>query len=163
MVTSDNEEPGLVGWAGPLFHDSVVIRMQDIGLSSSGAQIIMVSSQHENFPASNIIDGKSNTFWSTTGLYPQSFILALPNIATIENITVYSYNIKRLTAEKTSESEPVEFKPYAEIDLQATDGNLQKVTFGKERNEARYIRFIIESGHDHFSAVYKVQVDGSLM
>ncbi|XP_067119179.1 intraflagellar transport protein 25 homolog [Centruroides vittatus] len=163
MATRDEEKGGMVGWAGPFSEELIVVRMQDIALTANGAQIVMVSSQHENFPANNMIDGKLNTFWSTTGLYPQSFVLALPNITTVENVTFYSYNVKRLTTEKSSESEPTEFKPYAEIDLQATDGSLQKVTFGNERNEARYLRFTIEAGHDHFCAVYKVQVDGSLM
>lgn len=37
---------------------------------------------------------KSDTFWTTTGLYPQTFVLALSEAADVKTITIHSYNSK---------------------------------------------------------------------
>ncbi|CAL1265442.1 unnamed protein product [Larinioides sclopetarius] len=66
--------------------------MLDLGNTASGAQVVMASSNDARFPPSNMLDGKLDTFWTTTGLYPQTFIIALSETADVKNVTVHSYN-----------------------------------------------------------------------
>ena len=47
------------------------------------------------------------------------------------------------------------------VELEATDSQMQQEVIDFSAITAQHLRFFIESGHDHFTAVYKVRVDGS--
>ncbi|KAG8199371.1 hypothetical protein JTE90_011831 [Oedothorax gibbosus] len=134
--------------------------MIDLSSPLSGAQVVMASSNDAKFPPQNILDGKSDTFWTTTGLYPQTFVLTLSEAADVKTITIQSYNIKDLRIEKSTKENPVEFEDVIETGLESTEGTPQQKSFSPPLCEAKYLKFIIKSGYDHFCAVYKVVVNG---
>ncbi|TKS78907.1 Intraflagellar transport protein 25 -like protein Heat shock protein beta-11 [Collichthys lucidus] len=66
--------------------------MFDSSLSSLGAKVVVASSGDENHPPENITDGNTNTFWMTTGMFPQEFIIRFAESTEISAVTVDSYN-----------------------------------------------------------------------
>ncbi|XP_076355481.1 intraflagellar transport protein 25 homolog isoform X1 [Tachypleus tridentatus] len=136
--------------------------MNNLALSTNGTKVVMASSTDEKYPPENIIDGKSDTFWTTTGMYPQCFIVAFPSTSSVDSVIISCYNVKEIRLEKSTSNEPVEFEKVGQKELTASSGSLQKDTIHSESFEAKYLRFVITSGYDHFCAVYKIQVSGTL-
>lgn len=96
--------------------------MIDSSFRSSDKQVVLVSSSDENHPPENIIDGSvlllstttptilttllefktkscfllpprnTNTFWMSTGMFPQEFIIRFAETTGITAVTVDSYN-----------------------------------------------------------------------
>ena len=60
--------------------------MYDMPLVKMGCFISMATSNDINHPASNVIDGENATFWMTTGLFPQVFILTFPSGVEIDTV-----------------------------------------------------------------------------
>jgi heat shock protein beta-11 len=60
--------------------------MYDMPLVKMGCFISMATSNDTNHPASNVIDGDNSTFWMTTGLFPQVFILTFPSHVEIDSV-----------------------------------------------------------------------------
>lgn len=66
--------------------------MRDYAREDAGAQVVMASCVDERFPPENMLDGKDGTFWLTTGLYPQEFVLKLDGVVQVNKITTLSLN-----------------------------------------------------------------------
>ncbi|XP_045890461.1 intraflagellar transport protein 25 homolog isoform X1 [Micropterus dolomieu] len=66
--------------------------MIDSALSSLGATVVVATSSDENHPPENITDGNTKTFWMSTGMFPQEFIIRFAEPSKISTVTVDSYN-----------------------------------------------------------------------
>jgi hypothetical protein len=66
--------------------------MRDYAREENGAQIVMATSVDERFPPENMLDGKDSTFWMTTGMFPQEFVVALRTGVHVSKITTLSLN-----------------------------------------------------------------------
>ncbi|XP_051543935.1 intraflagellar transport protein 25 homolog isoform X1 [Myxocyprinus asiaticus] len=132
--------------------------MLDAALSSYGAQIVLVSSSDENHPPENIIDGKTETFWVSTGMFPQEFIIRFPDNMKIFTISIHSYNIKNLRIEKGTSEDADKFEAIAETEFEHTESSLQNNDINVNVSNATHLRFLILSGYDHFVSVHKVSV-----
>ncbi|GIY90407.1 intraflagellar transport protein 25 homolog [Caerostris extrusa] len=119
--------------------------MLDLVNTTAGAQVVMASSNDARFPPRNMLDGKLDTFWATTGLYPQTFVIALSEAADVKNITIHSYNIKDLKIEKSIKEDPVEFEDVLETGFESTEGTPQQKNFSPPLCEARYLKFTIKN------------------
>ncbi|XP_034271015.1 intraflagellar transport protein 25 homolog isoform X3 [Pantherophis guttatus] len=86
------------------------MKFTDYCLSSEGADVILATSSDEMYPAENIIDGRSETFWTTTGMFPQEFIISFHKCVTISKLTIQCYLVKRLRIEKSVSKDPVDFE-----------------------------------------------------
>ena len=64
----------------------------DYARAENGASIIMCTSVDERFPPEQMLDGKDSTFWMTTGMFPQEFVLALKKGVNVSKITTLSMN-----------------------------------------------------------------------
>ncbi|KAJ8391683.1 hypothetical protein AAFF_G00086330 [Aldrovandia affinis] len=134
--------------------------MIDAALISSGTQVILSASSDENYPPEHVIDGKAETFWISTGMFPQEFILRFADTLKITLVTIHSYNVKNLKMEKSTSSDATEFEGIAEKEFEHTEGHLQANDFSLSGTTATHLRFIITSGYDHFVSVHKVTVEG---
>ncbi|XP_055056053.1 intraflagellar transport protein 25 homolog [Misgurnus anguillicaudatus] len=132
--------------------------MLDAALSSYGAQVVLATSSDENYPPQNIIDGKTETFWISTGLFPQEFVIRFPDNMKIFTISIYSYNIKRLRVEKGTSEDADNFETIAETEFEHTESSLQTNDISVNVPNATHLRFLILSGYDHFVSVHKVSV-----
>ena len=99
------------------------------------------------------------TFWSTTGLYPQEFILSLGTQASINLISMSTHNVRAIRVEKTENKQPQGFEELFHMELEAADG-LQTLEHKTSGAVAKHLRFVILSGYDDFVAVHKVYVSG---
>ncbi|XP_064445183.1 intraflagellar transport protein 25 homolog isoform X2 [Mirounga angustirostris] len=67
------------------------MRKTDLCLSSEGTEVILATSSDEKHPPENIIDGNPETFWTTTGMFPQEFIICFHKHVRIERLVIQSY------------------------------------------------------------------------
>uniref|UniRef100_A0A452RQI9 Intraflagellar transport protein 25 homolog n=1 Tax=Ursus americanus TaxID=9643 RepID=A0A452RQI9_URSAM len=100
------------------------------------------------------------TFWTTTGMFPQEFIICFHKHVRIERLVIQSYFVRTLRIEKSTSKEPVDFEPWIERDLVHTEGQLQNEEIMTRDGHATYLRFIIISAFDHFASVHSVSAEG---
>ncbi|XP_061267878.1 intraflagellar transport protein 25 homolog isoform X4 [Bos javanicus] len=101
------------------------MRKVDLCLSSEGTEVILATSSDEKHPPENMIDGNPETFWTTTGMFPQEFIICFHKHVRIEKLVIQSYFVRTLRIEKSTSKEPVDFEQWIERDLVHTEGQLQ--------------------------------------
>ncbi|XP_068949062.1 intraflagellar transport protein 25 homolog isoform X2 [Petaurus breviceps papuanus] len=113
------------------------MRVVDLCLASEGTEVILATSSDEKYPPENIIDGNASTFWTTTGMFPQEFIICFHKHVKIERLSLQCY-----------------------FDLVHNEGQLQMEEFMFRDGYATHLRFIIKSAFDHFVSVHKVTIEG---
>ncbi|MEE6495607.1 hypothetical protein FKM82_002095 [Ascaphus truei] len=134
-------------------------RAGDVCLSSAGAQVTLATSSDERHPPEHIIDGNPETFWTTTGMFPQEFIISLRGLLKISKITLQSTWIRSLRIEKSVSKEPINFERFVERDLEHVDRQLQVEEFPLAGLQVAHLRFVILSGFDHFVSVCSVSAE----
>ncbi|KAJ4941952.1 hypothetical protein JOQ06_011823 [Pogonophryne albipinna] len=132
--------------------------MIESSLASLGAKVVVASSSDENHPPENITDGNTNTFWMSTGMFPQEFIIRFAEPTDISAVTVDSYNVKHLKIEKNTSQSASQFESVTEKEFQQTEGHLQSNAISLNGIGATHLRLIITSGYDHFASVHRVSV-----
>ncbi|XP_028269734.1 intraflagellar transport protein 25 homolog [Parambassis ranga] len=125
---------------------------------SVGPHVVMAASSDENHPPENITDGNTKTFWISTGMFPQEFVLRFAEPTQISGVTVDSYNVKHLKIDKNTTQQASQFEPVAEKEFECTEGQLQSNYISLNGSSATQLRFIIASGYDHFVSVHRVSV-----
>ena len=68
--------------------------MPDLVSKKVGGKVLMVSSLDENHPGDNMIDGREESYWISTGLYPQEILLQLSQRAQVSNVKVCATNVR---------------------------------------------------------------------
>ncbi|XP_034004379.1 intraflagellar transport protein 25 homolog [Trematomus bernacchii] len=132
--------------------------MIESSLASLGAKVVVASSSDENHPPENITDGNTNTFWMSTGMFPQEFIIRFAEPTDISAVTVDSYNVKHLKIEKNTSQNASQFESVTEKEFEQTEGHLQSNAISLNGSSASHLRLIITSGYDHFASVHRVSV-----
>ncbi|XP_074077480.1 intraflagellar transport protein 25 homolog isoform X2 [Macrotis lagotis] len=136
------------------------MRATDLCLASEGAEVILATSSDEKCPPEHIIDGNPSTFWATTGMFPQEFIICFYKHVKIERLCLQCYFVRSIRIEKSNAKEPVDFERWVERDLVHNEGQLQIEEFMFRDSYATHLRFIIKSAFDHFVCVHKVSIEG---
>ncbi|XP_066509760.1 intraflagellar transport protein 25 homolog [Hoplias malabaricus] len=132
--------------------------MINTALNAFGAQVVLASSNDEAHPPENITDGKTETFWLSTGMFPQEFIIRFPDNMKVSLISVHSFNVKGLRIEKNTLEVAEKFEVVAEKEFEQTENSLQTNDIPLDGSTATHLRFLITSGYDHFVSVHKVGV-----
>ncbi|KAG3283215.1 intraflagellar transport protein 25 homolog isoform X3 [Ictidomys tridecemlineatus] len=136
------------------------MRQFDLCLSSEGSEVVLATSSDEKHPPENIIDGNPETFWTTTGMFPQEFIICFHKHVKVEKLIIQSYLVRTLKIEKTKSKEPVDFERWIERDFVHTEGQLQNEEILVHDGYCTYLRFIITKAFDHFISVHCVSAEG---
>nr|XP_002750897.3 intraflagellar transport protein 25 homolog isoform X1 [Callithrix jacchus] len=139
------------------------MRKTELCLSSEGSEVILATSSDEKHPPENIIDGNPDTFWTTTGMFPQEFIICFHKHVRIERLVIQSYFVRTLKIEKSTSKEPVDFEQWIEKDLVHREGQLQNEEIMARDGSATYLRFIIVTAFDHFASVHSVSAEGTVV
>jgi hypothetical protein len=58
----------------------------DFALASNGASVMMATANDDNHPSENVLDGKDDTFWITTGLFPHELVIKLSKRESISKV-----------------------------------------------------------------------------
>ncbi|KAM4872786.1 intraflagellar transport protein 25 homolog isoform 1-T4 [Thomomys bottae] len=101
------------------------MRRVDLCLSTEGSEVVLATSSDDKHPPENMIDGNPETFWTTTGMFPQEFIICFHKHVKIEKLIIQSYLVQTLRIEKSTSKEPAGFELWVEKDLVHTEGQLQ--------------------------------------
>ncbi|EDV23472.1 Intraflagellar transport protein 25-like protein [Trichoplax sp. H2] len=134
--------------------------MANLALSSAGVSVILATSSDDGFPPENMIDGDPQTFWVTTGLYPQEFIVSFPAKVNADTVSIQGVNIKTLEIYKGINSKPTDFEQICSKEIERKEN--ENVTENIQVNSPiTHLKIIITNGYDHFVAISSVAVTGS--
>lgn len=129
------------------------------------AEIVLATCTDERYPPSNMLDGKHETYYVTTGVYPQEFLVAFKaGTVNVSRITLVMNSVKKLRIEKSTEQVPSKFEGIVDCEVSSREGGRQieqfqvnKATVG---NRVTFLKVVVESGHDDFAAFYELSVEG---
>ncbi|KAG2449646.1 hypothetical protein HYH02_005178 [Chlamydomonas schloesseri] len=133
--------------------------MKDYAREENGGLVVMASCSDERFPPENMLDGKDNTFWVTTGMFPQEFVLRLESCIRVSKITTLSLNVRKLAVEKCDQEKPDQFEKVFEVEL-ANRGDRLQTEVHQVNIRAKYLKFMVLQGHGEFATVNRVSVVG---
>ncbi|XP_075689153.1 intraflagellar transport protein 25 homolog [Rhinoderma darwinii] len=134
-------------------------RAGNLCLSSVGALVSLATSSDERHPAEHIIDGNPETFWTTTGMFPQEFIISMNGLQKIGKILIESSLIRSLNIFTSTSKEPTNFEPCVEREFEHVEGQYQSEEITVPGVQAVHLRFVILSGYDHFVSVRSVSAE----
>eukprot|EP00667_Euglena_gracilis_P027998 EG_transcript_35213 len=127
-------------------------------------EVLYQTSNDERYPSANMIDGDERTFWITTGMFPQEFMLGFKGSpATITKVRIWAYHIKKLTIEKCVTSQPTKFEKIVEVEVAEKNGAMQIESFAVNSTsgpDIRYLKFHIGSGWEDFASIHSIIVEG---
>eukprot|EP00992_Anisonema_acinus_P004166 TRINITY_DN14867_c0_g1_i1.p1 TRINITY_DN14867_c0_g1~~TRINITY_DN14867_c0_g1_i1.p1 ORF type:complete len:137 (+),score=21.38 TRINITY_DN14867_c0_g1_i1:54-464(+) len=133
-------------------------------MSALKCEVLMTTGIDERIDVGNMIDGDEKTFWVTTGMYPHEIILGFKGAhANISKIRTWTYHVKKLIIEKSTETSPTKFTRFVELELSDKNASMQIESFQVNQamgQEVRFLRIIIASGWDDFASVHSVLVEG---
>lgn len=133
--------------------------MKDYAREENGGQVVMASCGDERFPPENMLDGKDNTYWVTTGMFPQEFVLKLDSCIRVSKITTLSMNVRKLAVEKCDSEKPDQFEKVFEVEL-ANRGDRLQTEVHQVNIRAKYLKFMILGGHGEFATMNRISVVG---
>ncbi|CAL1137583.1 unnamed protein product [Cladocopium goreaui] len=111
--------------------------MPDLVAKKVGGKVLMVSSLDENHPGDNMIDGREDSYWISTGLYPQEILLQLSQRSQVSNVKISATNVRGIRIEGCAEEDPVNFHPLAEDALEEVPQRLQDLRPLLEQTELK--------------------------
>jgi len=106
---------------------------------------------------SNREDG---TYWMTTGMYPQEFTLKLQREKPLTKIRIASLNIRHLKVDACFAGQAAtQWTQLQAVELEDRHGSVQSEILTVPNAEPiALLRFVIASGWQDFSAVYKINL-----
>ncbi|KAM3914686.1 intraflagellar transport protein 25 homolog [Leptodactylus fuscus] len=137
-------------------------RAGNLCLSSAGAQVTLATSSDDRHPAEHIIDGNPETFWTTTGMFPQEFVISVSGLQKIGKITIEGSLIRNLKIYTSASKEPTNFEPCVEKELEHVEGHFHTEEMTFPGVQATHLRFVILSGYDHFISVRSVSAESTV-
>ncbi|KAJ1558788.1 Heat shock protein beta-11 [Nowakowskiella sp. JEL0078] len=182
----------------------------NFALLSVGSVISLQTSSDPRYPIENILDGfvkeklislcenstliKSTikTFWITTGLAPQEFVLTFPFTLKIKKIVLWSAKVASWSIEKSVNEKPQDFEPVGDLESEDADSHLQVSTMifptqslntnttatnailhakeasayqgsGEKFIIARHLKITITKMYNEFCSVHKILASGERM
>lgn len=128
-------------------------------------EILAATSSDERFPAENMLDGSTKTFFATTGLYPQEISISLGEPCGIEKMIVSSCGIRVADVECAEDPDGLNTRKVCRLEGEATTGQLQNIVWtkqgGGDNTKFQTIRLIIAAGWDDFCSIHTISVLGS--
>ena len=77
-----------------------------------------------NYPSSFIIDGNDRSFWTTTGLYPQEFVIQLSESnVEITRMKTLTTNVGRIVVERSEAVAATNWEKVYETEIPYADGH----------------------------------------
>ncbi|KAI8609244.1 hypothetical protein BC830DRAFT_1151534 [Chytriomyces sp. MP71] len=130
-------------------------------------RVSMVTSGDPRFPAEHMLDGTTKSFWISTGLFPQEFIISLPGPHVIKKITLWSMKAAEWTISRSSSDKPFDFDEIYSEDIEDTpDQTLQITSFSVSYSDAhraaaaKHLKFTLRRGYNDFVAVHRIVIMG---
>ena len=134
----------------------------ELALESAGSSITAASSFDINHPPKSIIED-TDTFWVSTGSFPQELILQLGETSMIKSIDVISSGIRSIELAKCEGSQANgNWELVSQAEAGDGDGDVQRLSLQvPPRLTATYLRIKILSGWNDYITVYRLSVLGT--
>jgi heat shock protein beta-11 len=101
--------------------------MSELANEFSGASIISSSSYDPKNPPASVIDGEYNTFWMTTGVFPQEIVIQLGEPSLIKGVELMSTGIRKVELAK-SEGPSNMWETIVETESTESDSEVQRMS-----------------------------------
>ena len=134
----------------------------DLAAAQEGSVVILTTSEDERQPGENVNTGAEDTFWMSTGCFPQEIVVQLANPQRISKVKVTGTCLRKLRAEGCSAETPSTFAPIGETELELPrTAALQSRDFGVQQlpggEPVRFLKLVIASGWYDFVSVHSFQ------
>eukprot|EP00744_Colponema_vietnamica_P010054 GILI01014239.1.p1 GENE.GILI01014239.1~~GILI01014239.1.p1 ORF type:complete len:127 (-),score=25.93 GILI01014239.1:200-580(-) len=121
--------------------------------------VLMATSLDERHPPQNILEN-NNTFWTSTGLYPQEILIQLGAPTVINHVKLTCTNIRRFSLQGCEATSPVNFEKILETEFTDKKQRLQSEVMQVTNNKAfRFVKVTILSGWNDFCSIHRVAFD----
>lgn len=131
-----------------------------------GAEVYSASCYDIRHEPRCILDPAQSTFWTTTGTFPQEYVVRLPP-SEIYGVTVLATNVRSISLEYSTDTLPDNWKPVdvrdAEMyeEVEGEDGALQEIRWMEfPRSSIHFVRCIIRRGWQDFVTIHNVHING---
>jgi hypothetical protein len=115
--------------------------MSELANEFSGASILSSSSYDIKHPPSSVIDGEYNTFWLTTGSFPQEIVIQLGEPSQIKGVEVVSTGIRKIELSKCEGTQANMWESILELEASDSDNDVQKISLqAPPRVTAQFLR-----------------------
>ena len=131
--------------------------MTDLAHMETGTEVHSTSSLDIEHQPDNIIDGDQSTFWTSTGLFPQEFVLKLGASASITKIKTSTTNVRHFVVESCDGPSPVTWVPVFDLELGNTGTGQLQVEVNKVKCLATWLKFKVLSGWSDFVTFHQVR------
>jgi len=115
-------------------------------------------------PPMHAADGRSDTFWVSTGMFPQELTVALPETCMLKRVELVSQNIRSLEVSVChAKNWDAQWERLCvQRDVDDADGQLQRLSpnIGQE-TKAAYLRIKVLAGYADIISIFKVCVTGT--
>merc|ERR1719359_1964538 len=97
----------------------------DYAASENGGVVVLTTSEDERQPGENVTSGGDDSFWMSTGCFPQEVVIQLPQPQRLSRIKVTGTCLRKLRAEGCAAETPSNFAVLAEADMELTRQPIQ--------------------------------------
>lgn len=102
-------------------------KMTELANEFSGASILSASSFDIKHPPSSVIDGEYNSFWLTTGSFPQEIVVQLGEVSQIKGIEIISSGIRKVEISKCESAQANMWESILENEVSDSENDVQKI------------------------------------
>lgn len=129
-------------------------------VSLISSEIFYATSYDMDHPPEFAIDGDDNTFWVTTGLFPQELVIRFKRPSQITRITVTCGNVKQYIVNAATDEGMSEWVQIDDTSLPGKPVKLSETHQINFQQPAYGVSVKITKGWGQFAAIYQVRVEG---
>ena len=86
------------------------------------ARIVCCTSSDPAHPPLNILDGNENTYWISTGMFPQELLIEFSDgLYSLSRAKTFTTGVRRISIEGSSESSSSDFSLLLDVELSNAD------------------------------------------
>ena len=132
-----------------------------------GAEVYSASCFDIRHESRSIIDPSQSTFWTTTGTFPQEYVVRLPP-SEVYGVTILATNVRSISLEYSEDTIPDNWQPVEVRDkemfeeVEGEDGALQEIRWMDfpRSTSVHFVKCIIHRGWQDFITIHNMNING---
>ena len=102
--------------------------MSELATESQGCSVISASSNDlVHSPSSILAGGDNNSFWISTGIFPQEIVIQLGVASSIKSVDITSMGIRKIQLDKCEGPQANNWEIVSAAEANDADGDLQRL------------------------------------
>ena len=136
--------------------------VQELCSGVRGVQVSSSTSHDATNPPIAIADGKPNSYWTSTGLFPQEVTIAFPNVSNVKRIEIVSMGIRSMEILRGDVISSSNWEKICSQGVDDADGELQRLSPSIDsETKTGFVRIKITAGWSDFVSIFNVSIIGS--